>query len=220
MKINITRDGIVECYGNRAGYIKEKTAIVDAMFKRDEVEQYLLQENGFAVIWKDGVFDNLLQGKIEDCFMLKFCRIYQLKPEVDLRMKYISYKELKSKGFGEPNITNYRVVFDGNIGTNNLEEIFAKLNQLPFPDGYDGYAMSKSDIIELYDDSGSDFYYADSIGFIKLDVHTIEKNREIKKWEIPTTENETVSPKTGKSILQAEASAEEEFQVETFKISM
>ena len=31
--------------------------------------------------------------------------------------------------------------------------------------GYQGYRMALSDVVELYDDSGSEFYYCDRVGF-------------------------------------------------------
>ncbi|MFR6060080.1 MAG: YodL domain-containing protein, partial [Oscillospiraceae bacterium] len=33
------------------------------------------------------------------------------------------------------------------------------------PPGYQGYRMALSDVVELYDDSGSEFYYCDRVGF-------------------------------------------------------
>ena len=33
------------------------------------------------------------------------------------------------------------------------------------PPGYRGHRMALSDVVELYDDSGSEFYYCDRVGF-------------------------------------------------------
>lgn len=228
MKINITREGIVECYGNRAGFVKDKTAVIDEMFKRDEVADYLKEQHGFKVAWEKGVYDRLIKGEIQDSIMLKSCRIHQLKPGIDMRMKYISYEDLINKGYGEPDIANYRMVYDGDVGTNNLEEIYDLFNRDNLPSEYTGYALSMSDIIELYDDSGSNFYYVDSRGFIKLDMHQIEETQskekkidEIKKPEMPKPKEEHEMKKQEEPTFQAEPTAQqEEFQVETFKISM
>lgn len=110
MKINITGEGIVECYGNRAGFVKDRTAVIDEMFKRDEVAEYLKEQHGFEVLWEKGVYDRLIKGEIQDSIMLKSCRIHQLKPEADMRIKFISYEELINKGYGEPDIANYRML--------------------------------------------------------------------------------------------------------------
>lgn len=37
--ISISKDGIIECYGNRAGYMQNHVAVVDEIFRRAEVEQ-------------------------------------------------------------------------------------------------------------------------------------------------------------------------------------
>ena len=145
-----------------------------------------------------------------------------------MRMKYISYEDLINKGYGEPDIANYRMVYDGDVGTNNLEEIYDLFNQDKLPSEYTGYALSMSDIIELYDDLGSDFYYVDSRGFIKLDMHQMEETQgkekkidEIKKPEMPKPKEEHEMKKQKEPTFQAEPTAQqEEFQVETFKISM
>ena len=112
MKISITKDGIIEYYSNQVGYVKDNKAVVDEMFKRDEITEFLTQKNGIAVEWKNDVYNNLLKGNIEETVISKNCRIYQLKPETDLRIRFVSYNDLKEKGFDEPNVSNYRVVFD------------------------------------------------------------------------------------------------------------
>lgn len=226
--VNITREGIIECYGNRAGFVKDKTAVIDEIFKRDEISECLKDEYGFDAVWEKGVFDKLINGEEQGNIMLKSCRTYQLKPNTDVRMRYISYDDLIEKGFGEPDIANYQVVYDGNIGTNNLAEIYDIFNHDALPEGYTGYSMSMSDIIELYDDSGSEFYYVDSRGFMKLDMQDIEETQvienkadEIKQPEMPEPEIETIDNKQEESMIQAEAPAEQaEFQPETFKITM
>lgn len=228
MKINITGEGIVEYYGNRAGFVKDKTAVIDEMFKRDEVEDYLKEQHDFEVLWEKGVYDRLVKGEIQDSIMLKSCRIHQLKPGIDMRIKFISYEDLINKGYGEPDITNYRMVYDGDIGTNNLEEIYDLLNQDTLPSEYSGYAMSMSDIIELYDDSGSEFYYVDSRGFVKLDMQSMKEPQvietradNIKAPEMPKPEDTPIMKKQGETKFQVEPTAEQEdFQPETFKISM
>ncbi|MCO1604679.1 YodL domain-containing protein [Desulfosporosinus nitroreducens] len=66
------------------------------------------------VKWVDGVFDRLSNGQKEthELTLLKNCRIWQLKPESDILMRFISYDQMK-KDFGEPNPKDYQVVYDG-----------------------------------------------------------------------------------------------------------
>jgi hypothetical protein len=82
-------------------------------------------------------------------------------------MKFIGYDELLER-FGEPNPENYRVVYDGQLETNDLDAIYEKFN-LNHPPGYQGHSLSMSDIIELYDDNGSTFFYVDRFGFKEID---------------------------------------------------
>lgn len=223
--ISISKEGIVEYYGNRAGYIKDNTAVMDEMFRRDEVEQYLTGENGMNVIWKNGVYDSLAQGKTVDATMLKHCRIHQLKPDVDVRMKFISYTDLLQRGFGNPDMSNYKIVFDDSLGTNDLDEIYELLNREKCPEGYTGYPLSQSDVIELYDEDGSEFYYVDSYGFVKLsepeqaeEIEQAEMVREAaNEREVKASE---MQAETVPEDIKSPAEPDDEFQVETFRISM
>lgn len=225
--INISKEGIVEYYGNRAGYIKDNAAIMDEMFRREEIEQQLKNENIMNVIWKDGVYDKLIRGETEDLTVLKNCRIHQLKPNVDMRMKFISYAELQNRGFGKPDMSNYRIVFDGSLGTNDLEEIYDLLSREERPEDYSGYPLSQSDVIELYDKDGSEFYYVDSYGFVKLDEAEPELAEEIEQETMmrgAAAEGEVKSAEmqaeTVPEDIQSPTEPDDEFQVETFKISM
>lgn len=217
--ISISKEGIIEYYGNRAGYIKNHTAVMDEMFKRAEIEQYLTDENGIAVVWESGVYNRLINGSVEENITLKLCRVHQLKPDVDMRMKFIGYDELKQRGFGNPDMSNYRIVYDGNIQTNDLEEIYAIFNQPKLPDNYTGYSMSKSDVIELYDESDSEFYYVDSIGFVKLEKPD-SKMSNIQKQQQPVAEQMRQDAVQNGNDTESPNESNEEFQVETFKINM
>ena len=48
--------------------------------------------------------------------------------------------------FGEPKSINYYVVFDGEIETNSLEEIYTKFNT-EHPLGFKGHSLSMSDVM-------------------------------------------------------------------------
>lgn len=173
-KIMISEENIIFYYGNKAGYIRDDHAVVDFMFQHEALIEFLTKENHFNIEWKDGIFDALVSNSAADAIGLKACRIHQLNPEVDARMKFISYDELIMRGFGKPNAENYTVVFDGEIETNDLHKIYDKFN-LSHPHGYSGHSLSMSDIIELYDDKKSLFYYVDAIGFKEI---AFEKNAQ------------------------------------------
>lgn len=154
-------------YGNMVGYVKDTTAVVDEMFQSDELCQYLSRLN-LTPQWEDGIYDRLMGGEVpsEELDLgqpQKGCRIWQLKKSVDVTMRFIGYEDLIKK-FGEPSADNYEQVFDGDLETNDLEKIYAICRDNP-PHGYQGYRMALSDVVELYDASGSKFYYCDRVGF-------------------------------------------------------
>lgn len=153
-------------YGNTAGYIDKDKAIVDPLFQNLELQSYLIDKKGLEVEWRSGTYKQLAEGKYDsegNAQMLKKCRVWQLKPEVDIMMKFIGYDELLEH-FGDPDPDNYRTVYDGEVDTNDLETLYVKFN-LDHPSGYEGHSLSMSDVIELYDASGSAFHYVDRFGF-------------------------------------------------------
>lgn len=153
-------------YGNTAGYIEKGRAIVDPMFQNEELRSFLTERKGLELEWRNGTFARLAEGKVDpegNLQVLKKCRVHQLKPNVDVMMKFIGYDELLER-FGEPDPDNYRVVYDGEVETNNLEELYVRFN-LDHPPGYKGHSLSMSDVVDLYDDSGSSFHYVDRFGF-------------------------------------------------------
>ena len=158
-------------YGNTAGYLdaKRNTAVVDPMFRTGEMESYLSEQKGLSVEWASGTYDRLTSG-ISDTEgnpqVLKKCRIHQLKPDADVMMKFIGYDELTER-FGEPDPENYEVVYDGEVSTNDLEALYEKFN-IDHPPGYKGHSLSISDVVELYDVSGSTFHYVDRFGFKEI----------------------------------------------------
>lgn len=245
--INVTKEGILQYYGNKAGYIRDGTAFVDEMFKKADVEEFLAKENGFKVEWQKGIYDKLVQGKIDNTnqVTLKNCRLYQLKASTNIETRFIGYKTLKERGFAEPNVEDYKVVYDGNIGTNNLEGIYARFDASDKPEGFTETGIFISDVIELYDENSSEFYYVNPSGFEKLNHFTepkmqAERNLEKQTEKLPEQNSKQVfealnatetanvpeekifEPKPADEPKKADEPSvkEEAFQVETFKITM
>lgn len=164
------KNGCIVYYGNPAGYIKEDKATVDKMFQSKEFEEWL-NEKRLIPNWTDGVFEKLSKGeKIselhKDIKPLKNARIWQLKADSDFELRFKSYEEVL-KLSGEPSIKNYETVYDGELETNDLESIYTKFN-IEHQNGFKGHSLSISDVVELYDESGSEFHYVDRIGFKKI----------------------------------------------------
>lgn len=201
MSVKISENGIIEFYGNKVGFVKNRTAYIDKMFERRELTDVLMQSYALKVECRDGIYDRLISGEEAQTEMLKLCRIYQLKPSVDVQMKFISLSDMKRLGFGKPNIKNYDVVYDGNIETNDLDEIYGKLYIDADVEGYSGHTMTMSDVIELYDDNESTFYYVDKGGYTRIqfsddepEISTEQKNEKevVNMPEEPEPEEKVV----------------------------
>ena len=132
-------------YSNPAGYIAEKEAVVDTMFQTQELESFL-QKQALTIRWEDGVHDRLLLGQRSG--------------------RFVSYETMVQR-FGHPSRKNYEMVYEGQVGTNDLEEIYTIFRN-PVP-GYDSRPIGISDVLELYDEGGSEFYYCDRIGFQQIE---------------------------------------------------
>lgn len=86
------QNGLISYYGNPAGYTEKNKAVVDRIFQSDELSVWL-RGRGLAAEWTDGVMERLIAGErpgAETATPLKNVRIWQLRPEVDVRMKFIS----------------------------------------------------------------------------------------------------------------------------------
>ena len=84
------------------GYVKADTAVVDEMFRTDELNQYLSRMN-LTPRWEDGIFDRLVSGEVtgeEPAQSRKGCRIWQLSLErllncgSEARYEPVSYTHL------------------------------------------------------------------------------------------------------------------------------
>lgn len=169
------KNGLISYYGNPAGYVEKEKAVVDRIFKSDELSAWL-ENRSLTTQWTDGVMERLLAGErldgIEPAAPLKNVRIWQLKPDVDIHMKFIPYEEMVRQ-FGEPSPGDYRIAYDGQLDTNNPETIYERFSTRQ-PPGFSGHPLSMSDIIELYSDAGSEFYYADRKVFRQIEFESLE----------------------------------------------
>lgn len=170
------QNGVIVYYGNRVGMVRDGQAVIDPMFEREELKDFLNHQQDIQEIkWQNGMFDRLVNHTepSPDQPALKNVRVWQLKPDVDIRMKFISYEEM-CRQFGLPNAEHYQMVYDGAVETNDLEALYMKFNT-EWPEGYTGHSLSISDVLELYDRETSSFHYVDRIGFQQVDFTSMEQ---------------------------------------------
>ena len=172
------KNSLISYYGNPAGYTEKEKAIVDSIFQNDELSAWLMGRS-LTPQWTDGVMERLLAGErmggMEAAAPLKNVRIWQLKPDVDVCMKFIPYEEMVRQ-FGAPSPEAYRIAYDGQLDTNDPEAIYARCN-VNHPSGYNGHSLSMSDVVELYDTQGSEYHYCDRFGFQKISFESPEQTQ-------------------------------------------
>ena len=164
------KNNLIYYYGSPSGYLKDGIATIDRMFQCEELLAWC-KEKRYQLCFFEGIFENLARKEDVSQFMkneesLKNVRIWQLKANSDFSMRFISFDEFE-KQFGQPDQSSYEVIFDGILGTNDLDEIYEICN-LNHPDSYRGHSLSMSDVVELYDESGSKFHYVDRFGFKEI----------------------------------------------------
>jgi hypothetical protein len=109
----------------------------------------------------------------------KKLRIYQMNPDRQNNEKInliFTGLDFITAIFKEIPADIYDIVFDGDAGTECPEEIYRIFNAT-YPDGYKGRNLSVSDIIELYDETGSNFLYCDSFSFKLIALNSSLANK-------------------------------------------
>lgn len=173
--IKIKRN-LIDYYGNPCGYTKNRKATVDLNFKCEELLQWL-EDQKFEIEWKPNIFEKLATNKnfyeYEDVAPLKATRVWQLSNTANIDLRFVSYDEMIKK-HGEPNINDYECVFDGDLNTNELEEIY-QICSFDVPKEYKGHSLSMSDVVELYLENEREFFYVDKYGFKAIEFLNEER---------------------------------------------
>ena len=160
------RNGRLFYYGSAVGYLEGDGLTADPMFRREDLERWLERKN-LPVRWVDGVYDRLANGEaIQNAQPLKSLRIWQLKPDTPIEMRFIGLDRM-AREFDGPNPSQYRIAYDGQAESQELEDIWNKFCRRTLPGG--DHPLAISDVIELYDVDGSAFYYVDKREIVSVD---------------------------------------------------
>ena len=88
------RNGRLFYYGSAVGYLEGDGITADPMFRREDLERWLERKN-LPVRWVDGVYDRLASGgPIQNARPLKSLRIWQLKPDTPIEMRFIGLERM------------------------------------------------------------------------------------------------------------------------------
>lgn len=99
-------------------------------------------------------------------------RIYQIEMSLDEHnVAFRSYTEMQGKYPSGIPANLYRMMYEGVVPTKELSVVFYIFN-MAHPQDYRTRSLSVSDVIEVIEESGSTFFYCDSIGFREVSFDT------------------------------------------------
>ena len=172
MKKIYFREGILIYYGNPAGYLSDGLVVLDPIFDKREIIDYLSEKENLAVEIRAGVYDRLSEGGgIEPAGIEnrgRRLKIYQLKQDSPILMRFVSLTERKRRGFDQPQKQEYVLVYDGEVDDFQLEKVWEKFGR-KVPDDFQGHALSISDVVEFSDGETSLFFYVEPKGFAEIE---------------------------------------------------
>ncbi len=172
MKQVFFHDGVLMYYGNPAGYLSGEKAVIDSMFDKKELRDYLESAEKLEVVVKEGIYDRLSRKgtrpeeleAVKDCILL---RIHQMKKDTPILLRFISLNDREKKGYGSPAASEYETVYEAETDEADLEAIWERFNTNP-PKEFEGHSLSISDVVELSAKGVSRFFYIDRTDFVEI----------------------------------------------------
>lgn len=159
-------NGILLYYGNRIGRVQGEHAHVDINFQNQRIIDFLKKQHVAEIEWTEGLYDRMLNTVADSEKEPKKVRIWQIRPEADVRIKFLSL-DIFRKSFGNPDLRNYCCIYEGETEADNPEEIYLKYH-MEQPEDYRGHPIAISDIIEQCGEEGSAYYYVDRYGLTQI----------------------------------------------------
>lgn len=172
MKKIYFRNGILIYYGNPAGYLSGETVVLDSIFDKEEIRNYLSETENLSVEVHAGVYDRLADGgnveEVRPEAKGRRIRIYQLKQDSPILMRFVSLAEREKRGFGKPQKGEYAAVYEGEVDAFNLEDVWEKFGRKVSKD-FEGHALSISDVVEFTEGEARRFFYVEPKGFAEIE---------------------------------------------------
>lgn len=172
--IKIEQD-VIFYYNNKVGKICDNKAVVDCMFQRSDLAEFLKNSN-FVVSWETGIYDAMkqkgTQAKISGHeFHVK---VYTLKKNADPLLRYLPLNKLQDLHL-TIDLNNYEILFDGTMSIISLDDICDY-----FENQTERKPLMISDIISV-DMDGWNYYYIDRRSYQEIDVEspTIEMGMDM-----------------------------------------
>ena len=90
------RENVLVYYGNPAGYLLEGKVVLDVLFQKEELIQFLMKEHSVEVEAREGVYDSLVEGERagkKDILTERRIRIHQLRSNAPILLRFVSLEE-------------------------------------------------------------------------------------------------------------------------------
>lgn len=166
------RNGVLIYYGNPAGYLLDGKVILDAIFDKKDIISFLSEKEHLTVEVREGVYDRLSEGGgVENVTVQgkeRRIRIYQLKQDSPIMVRFISLTERINRGFDRPQPKEYDLVYEMEVDAFDLEKLWESFGE-KLPKNYSGHALSISDVVELSEGENKRFFYVDPKGFVEIE---------------------------------------------------
>ena len=82
-------------------------------------------------------------------------------------MRFISLAEREKRGFEKPQQKEYALVYEGEVDTFSLEDVWEKFGRR-VPRDFEGHALSISDVGEFSEEEVSRYFYVEPKGFAEI----------------------------------------------------
>ena len=171
MKNIYFRNGVLIYYGNPAGYLSDGKVILDSIFDKGEIKEFLSEKEKLAVEVREGVYDRLSEGGGMEEVKIQGRGKEDKNTSAETGQSthdavYQSGRKGK-QGYGKPQAEEYALVYEGEVENFSLEEVWEKFGRR-VPKDFEGHALSISDVVELIEDEASRFFYVEPKGFAEI----------------------------------------------------